>query len=212
MYKQKHFAQSDTRVLLELIRTSPLGTIVVNGPDGFVANHIPFIHRPGETALGALCAHIPRANPLSGMLADGVTCLVIFDGAEGYISPSWYATKSEDGRAVPTWNYAVAHVHGTATVIDDADWVHGQICDLTDASESGRAKPWSVSDAPQEYVQGRIAALVGVEVKIERLEGKTKASQNQPRRNQESILAALAREQPDSALHRLMQETLSSRK
>jgi len=212
MYIPKHFEQKDVSILGKLIQSAPLGILIVNGPDGFEANHIPFIHRDTESGLGVLRAHIPRANPLSGNLNPDTACLVIFTGPQGYISPSWYATKKEHGRVVPTWNYSVAHVYGRVSVIDDAEWILAQLNELTDQNENGRREPWSVSDAPADYIQTQIGRLVGLEVTIERFEGKTKASQNQPGRNRASVLTALSNEQADSALARLMHDVLDHRR
>ena len=208
MYIPKHFSETDESNLIELIRRTPLGTLVISCPDGFEANHLPFIHRSSERGLGTLCAHIPRSNPLSESLNAGASCLVIFGGPEGYISPSWYATKKEHGRVVPTWNYSVAHVHGNATVIDDPNWVLKQLNELTDQNESVREEPWAVSDAPEAFTRSLVTGLVGVEVAIKRIEGKIKASQNQPDRNQASVLEALAKEQPDSAMAQFMRNVL----
>lgn len=209
MYIPKHFSEKKEDDLIELIRAAPLGVLVVNGPDGLEANHLPFIHRSCESGPGTLCAHIPRANPLSKSLSSGVSCLVIFTGPEGYISPSWYATKKDHGRAVPTWNYSAVHAHGKAIVVDDPNWILNQLNELTDQNESDREEPWAVSDAPEAYIQGRIVVgLVGVEVAIERIEGKIKASQNQPGRNQASVLKALAKEQPDSMMTQFMRKVL----
>lgn len=210
MYTHAHFAETDVSTLIELIHSAPLGALVVNGPHGLEANHIPFIHRYLESESGVLQAHIPRANPLSELLGSGAPCLAMFHGPDGYISPSWYATKKDHGRVVPTWNYSVVHVHGTGAVIDDPDWVLQQINALTELNEAPRPEPWSVTDAPEEFTQGLLKSLVGIEIAIERIEGKTKASQNQPAQNRESVLEALAKEQPDTQLTRLMREVLSA--
>ncbi|MEM9335861.1 MAG: FMN-binding negative transcriptional regulator [Pseudomonadota bacterium] len=208
MYTPKHFAESETDSLLQLMSAAPLGTLIVNGESGFEANHIPFIHDLGDDGACVLRAHIPRANLLSELLRSPTPCLVIFNGPDGYISPSWYATKQEHGRVVPTWNYSVAHVHGSVVVIDDPDWVLAQIHDLTERNEKSRPEPWAVSDAPDNYTRVLLASLVGLEVSVSRIEGKTKASQNQPERNKVSILGAMSEEQPDTALSGLMRRVL----
>ena len=208
MYTPEHFAESATDQLLELIAAAPLGALVFSGADGLEANHIPFTHTALDDGPGVLRAHIPRANSLSESLRKATPCLVVFNGPDGYISPSWYASKQEHGRVVPTWNYSVVHVHGTVTVIDDPDWVMAQINDLTDLNESSRSAPWSVSDAPTAYTRGLVSGLVGLEVAVSRVEGKTKASQNQPARNKASLLDALSDEQPDTPLTGLMRRVL----
>lgn len=209
MYVPTQFAMRELPHLLELIRSAPLGTLIVDAGHGFEANHLPFLHRAADSEYGVLCAHLPRANPVTGILAAGVRCLVIFGGPNGYISPSWYATKYEHGRVVPTWNYAVVHAHGRARLIDDEAWILGQLQDLTDANEANRSEPWSVSDAPEEFIAQQLRQLLGLEVTIDRLEGKLKASQNQPQRNQTSVLQALAEEQPGSGLDALMRSILA---
>ena len=208
MYVPKHFTVAETEPLIELIREAPLGTLIVNGPEGLDASHIPFIYEADDNGLGRLRAHIPRFNPLSDVLKATTDCLVVFHGPEGYMTPSWYATKQAHGRVVPTWNYAVTHVHGTANAVDDADWVLDQINALTNQNEASREEHWSVSDAPESYINGMLKSLVGVEVSIVRINGKIKASQNQPAQNKASILAALDEEQPDSALTGLMRKVL----
>ena len=210
MYTPKHFAETDTARLLQLVADAPLGTLVVVGSEGLSANHIPFIHRPGAGD-GRLLAHIPRANPLSEDIGAGKDCLVVFSGPDGYVTPSWYATKKTHGRVVPTWNYAVTHVHGVATIVDDAAWVMEQINALTEHLEAGRSKPWAVADAPASYTDKLVASLVGIEVAITRVEGKVKASQNQPEQNKASVLEAMAEEQPGESITALMHEVLQSR-
>ncbi len=208
MYTPKHFAEPETDTLLQLIAAAPLGTLVVNSESGLEANHIPFIHEVRDDGSCVLRAHIPRANPLSDLLRSATPCLVIFNGPDGYISPSWYATKQKHGRVVPTWNYSVAHAHGSVLVIDDPDWVLSQIHELTERNEAARPEPWAVSDAPGNYTRALVSSLVGLEVTVSRIEGKTKASQNQPEENKASILGAMSKEQPDTALSGLMRRVL----
>ena len=209
MYTPSAFEEKRITNLLALIREAPLGTLVVAGNSRLEVNHLPCVYDGNEAGQGTLRAHIPRANPLTGMLNTATPAVVVFHGADGYVSPSWYATKQAHGKVVPTWNYAVAHVHGPAQVVDDAAWIRDQLEQLTDQSEQVRAEPWSVSDAPSEFTDKLIAALIGVEIVIERLEGKVKASQNQPAENQRSILTALAREPVNTEFSRLMTDRLS---
>ncbi|MEM8815813.1 MAG: FMN-binding negative transcriptional regulator [Pseudomonadota bacterium] len=212
MYLPKSFRESDKSRLLELIRQAPLGILVLQTDGGLEANHIPFVYRESTkqktNETGLLCAHLPRANPLSSPVHSGRPCLVIFSGPSGYISPSWYASKKDHGKVVPTWNYTVVHVHGHVRLIDDEAWVMSQIEELTGQHEAPRKEPWSVSDAPAEYTQALLKSLVGMEIRIDRLEGKTKASQNQPGRNQTSVLQALREEQPDTELAEFMHSVL----
>jgi transcriptional regulator len=208
MYMPRAFEVVDIEKSLALISQNALGTLVVNNDNGFEVNHLPFVADVTDTNRVRLRAHIPRANGLSSMLDRGRQCVVTFHGPQGYISPSWYATKREHGKVVPTWNYAVVHVHGEVTLVDDRDWVRQQLQALTEHNEVARAEPWAMSDAPEDYLEKQFGALVGVQVLASRIEAKTKASQNQPKANQSSILLALTSEQPDSELYKLVRETL----
>lgn len=191
MYLPKHFAETDVAAMHALMRAHPLATVVHSGPQGLVANHLP-LHLSAEPAPnGCLQGHVARANPLWKEAVPDAQMLVIFNGPEHYISPSSYASKARDGRVVPTWNYVSVHAHGTLRVIDDAAWVAAQMQALTSTHEAGRAAPWSVEDAPADYIERMRMAVVGIEIVVSRLEGKWKVSQNQPAENQESLVAAL---------------------
>jgi len=213
LYVPKAFEENDRGQQLAIIRQASLGALVIHTDEGLIANHIPFVYREGSPGVepDVLCAHIPRANPLSSVLESARACLVIFNGPDGYVSPSWYATKPEHGKVVPTWNYAVVHVHGEVRTVDDEEWVADQIEQLTAEHEQSRNKPWAVTDAPPEYTQALRKAVVGLEVRIERIEGKIKASQNQPERNRQSVLEALREEQPDTHFSGLMRSVLGER-
>lgn len=191
MYLPKHFAVTEVPVMHAMMRKHPLATLVCHGLAGLDANHIPFLLADDSSPYGTLQGHIARANPLCkvGDLAEEV--LVIFQGAESYISPSNYATKAEHGKVVPTWNYTAVHAYGRLRLIDDAAWIFAQISALTATHESSLPNPWSVSDAPADYIEKMLGAIVGIEITIERLVGKWKVSQNQPPANQASLIAAL---------------------
>lgn len=191
MYLPKHFEESRVDVMHDLIRAHPLATLVTLASSGLVANHIPLQCVSDSSSLGTLQGHVARANPLWRDFNEELEVLAIFQGAEGYISPSWYATKKETGKVVPTWNYAVVHAHGTLRIIDDANWVRAQIEALTTQNEAAFAQPWSVADAPRDYTDKMISAVVGIEILITRLSGKWKVSQNQPPANQTSVVKAL---------------------
>ena len=208
MYKPIHFNETDQEAMRSLIAAAPLATFVVAGPHGLDANHIPFVLTGSDLAESYLHAHIPRANPLSEILVEGRDCLAIFHGPEGYISPSYYASKAKHGKVVPTWNYRVVHVHGRARTVDDPEWVLNQMTRLTCLKEQERTKPWAVSDAPDEFIDTLLKSLVGIEVSIERFEGKTKASQNQPAENQKSVLELMGRDGTNEELTRLMRSVL----
>ncbi|MGB5206410.1 MAG: FMN-binding negative transcriptional regulator [Azonexus sp.] len=187
MYLPKHFAEDDVAKMHALMRAHPLATLISHGPDGLNANHIPLL-----LADGKLQGHVARANPLwkVGNVAGEV--LVIFHGHESYISPSGYATKAEHGKVVPTWNYVAVHAYGDLRVIDDPAWIFGQISALTAANEGVLPQPWAVTDAPTDYIERMLGAIVGIEIGITRLLGKWKVSQNQPPANQTSLTKALA--------------------
>ena len=190
MYIPKSFNESNTEVMHDLIRAQPLSTLVTNSSTGLTANHIPFYLMANET-YGLLQGHVARANPLWRDLSN-TDVLVVFQGVNTYISPSWYVTKTQTGRVVPTWNYAAVHAYGTLRVIEDAAWLRAQLNALTTQQEARFEQPWAVDDAPLNYTDQLIEhAIVGIEITITRLEGKWKVSQNQPSENQCSVVEAL---------------------
>jgi len=187
----KQFEEVRVNVMYELIRAYPLATLVTHSSIGLNANHIPLHLSESPSPYGALRGHIARANPLLGEIADGIETLAIFHGPDSYITPSWYATKKETGKVVPTWNYAVVHAYGFLRVVDNASWLRAQLEALTDHNEAFFPEPWAVSDAPPEYVEKIMAAIVGVEMVITKLLGKWKASQNQSTQNQMGVVSGL---------------------
>lgn len=193
MYNPSHFNTSDDRAaLLALMRAHPLGALVTHGPQGLDANHLPF---EVDEAAGVLRAHVARANPLwTQVPAEGMSAMVVFRGDDGYISPNWYPSKHETHRQVPTWNYQVVHVHGQLTVMDQERFVRGLVARLTREHEkrSNQPKPWMMGDAPADYIDQMLAAIVGIEVSLQRLEGKFKLSQNKEARDREGAIAGLA--------------------
>ncbi len=188
MYLPKQFAETDVAEMHALMCARPLATLVSHGPDGLNANHIPLLLSDGK-----LQGHIARANPLwqEGKVTGEV--LVIFHGDENYISPSGYATKAEHGKVVPTWNYATVHAYGELRIVDDPQWIFAQISALTAANEAVLPQPWAVTDAPADYIEKMLGAIVGIEISITRLLGKWKVSQNQPAENQASLITALVK-------------------
>ncbi|WP_420476377.1 FMN-binding negative transcriptional regulator [Noviherbaspirillum sp. ST9] len=198
MYIPSQFNESRFDVLHGLVRQHPFGTIVTMGASGLNANHIPFeFDADGEH--GVLRAHIARANPLWKDYSPDVEALVIFQGAHGYISPSWYPTKEVDGRAVPTWNYMVVHAYGPLKVIDDTTWIRAQLERLSGQHEAGRKQPWTIDDAPADYIEKLLKAIVGIEIPISRLAGKWKVSQNQPEENRAGVVQGLREQGGDTA-------------
>jgi transcriptional regulator len=191
MYVPRHFEESRIEVLHALIRRHPLGALVASTEQGLDACHVPFELDAERGAQGTLRCHLAKANPMWKQLGAGAPVMVMFQGADAYISPSWYASKEEHGKVVPTWNYVVVHAHGTATITHDAAWLRTLVEDLTQRHEAGRADPWQVSDAPGEYIDKMLAAIVGVEIPIERLTGAWKLSQNRSAADRQGAIEGL---------------------
>lgn len=192
MYTPAHFAITDPEVLHGIIRRHPLGILVTPLEGGMDANHIPFDFEAVAGGPGILTAHVARANPVWQQCRDGAQVMVIFRGTEGYISPNWYPSKHEAHRQVPTWNYEVVHVHGRLVVRDDERFVRGVVARLTRTHEAAEPKPWKMSDSAPEYIDTMVKAIVGIEVVIERIEGKGKLSQNRETRDRLNAADTLA--------------------
>lgn len=197
MYIPAQFAEARVDVMHQLMREHSLGTLVTLGEDGLQANHIPFEIIEAGSPFGTLQAHVARSNPLWRQEA-GIESLVVFQGAQAYISPSLYATKKEHGKVVPTYNYMAVHAHGRLRAVEDPQWVRGLLGRLSARHESGREAPWAIDDAPADFIDALLKQIVGIEIEITRLEGKWKVSQNQPQRNRASVEAGL-RAQGDEA-------------
>jgi len=191
MYLPSHFAETRAEVMQELILAHPLGALVTFGPGGLNANHVPFEYDPLPAPLGTLRAHVARANPMWREFSKEVEPLVIFQGPQIYISPSWYLTKQETGKVVPTFNYIVVHAYGAMRVIEDAAWLRNFVGKLTDRFESPRDKPWAVADAPDDFIAVHLRAIVGIEIQLSRLIGKWKASQNRPAADRKGVVEGL---------------------
>ncbi len=186
MYTTTHFDEIRPEVLRDVIAKHPLGTTIVNGAGGLVADHIPFeLCAPtAEAPFGVLRAHVARANPLWQHVGE---TMVVFQGASAYVSPSLYEEKAVSGKVVPTWNYAVVHAHGPLRAIEDPAWILALLGRLTDAHETKRAAPWLVEDAPREWIEKIAAAIVGIEIPVQRMQGKFKLSQNRSLGDQQRI-------------------------
>jgi transcriptional regulator len=191
MYLPSHFEETRTEVLHTLLRTHPLATLVTQTARGLEANHIPLYLRVHGDGATSLVGHVARSNPIWKETNFAVPVLAIFQGPQHYISPSWYATKQEHGKVVPTWNYAVVHARGTLQVRDDAVWIFQQMKELTAQQESTLEHPWHVEDAPADYTERMVSAVVGIEIPVTTLIGKWKVSQNQPPANQATVVQAL---------------------
>lgn len=179
--------------LHDLIGAHPLATLITSGSNGLMANLIPFsLH--ADSGYGILRAHLARGNRQLDALREAGEALVVFHGPDGYVTPSWYPAKAEHGKVVPTWNFAMVQARGKPRVIDDADWLLAQIGQLTDDQEKGRAHPWQVSDAPDDYVAAQLKGIVGIEIPILSLEGKWKMSQNRQAADRQGVLDGLSAE------------------
>ena len=178
MYEPVFHRNENLPELHALIRARPFGLLISNGAEGLVANAVPFILDPAASKLGTLRAHIARANDQWRDLQNSPDALVVFQGVDHYITPSWYATKRETGKVVPTWNYVMVQAKGRAKVIEDDAWLARQIEALTKGQEASREKPWAVQDAPADFVVMQRRAIVGIEIEIEDIRGKWKTSQN----------------------------------
>ena len=191
MYLPDHFAETRSPALQQLIAEHPLGMLVTHGSDGLDADHIPFEFDPAAGACGVLSAHVARANPLWQRCPTGTPVLVVFRGVDGYISPSWYPSKHETHRQVPTWNYTAVHAHGTLTIRDDERFVRGLVARLTRRHEAGESVPWKMGDSAPEYIDSMVRNIVGIEVAVTRLVGKAKLSQNKEPRDRRGAADAL---------------------
>jgi transcriptional regulator len=195
-----HFREERLDVQHALIRAHPFGALVTLGPDGLVANHFPFVVDSGASPLGTLRAHMARANRQWWSLDGSQEALVIFQGDHAYITPSWYPAKAETGKVVPTWNYALVHVYGRPCAIEDEAWLLRHVAELSDVNEASRAEPWSVADAPADFVAALLKAIVGFEIEIIRIEGKWKASQNQSESAREGVVRGLTAQGDERSL------------
>jgi transcriptional regulator len=193
MYLPRHFEETRVEELHRIIRAHPLGTLVINGPAGLDANHLPFELDPGAGERGALLAHVARANPVWKEMQDGDEVLVIFRSGDAYVSPNWYPSKHEFHRQVPTWNYQVVHVHGKIRIRDDERFVRSVVARLTRTNEAraNEAKRWKMTDSAKEYIDQMLAAIVGIEIEIARIVGKSKLSQNREERDRASAAEEL---------------------
>jgi transcriptional regulator len=187
MYLPKHFEQHDTQALHGLMRDHPLATLVTTGEHGLTADHVPLEF---DATSQTLRGHVARANPL-WKHANGQTVMAVFCGPQVYITPNGYPSKALTHKVVPTWNYTVVHAHGVLKAVEEAPWLHALVSRLTHHHESPQSKPWAVTDAPNDYVQQMLRAIVGIEIPVTRLVGKWKVSQNQSAENREGTAAVL---------------------
>jgi transcriptional regulator len=194
MYVPVHFLETRVELLQALIERHPLGTLVAVTAAGITANHVPMLAALQEGGRGRLRGHIARSNSLWRDLQPDAAVLAIFSGADHYISPTWYPSKREHGKAVPTWNYATVHLKGTIRFIEDGTWLREFVGELTDVFEQGRPNRWHMSDSSPDYIQGMLRAIVGFEIEVTDIGGKFKGSQNRPVADREGVRSALAAE------------------
>ncbi|MEU8004827.1 FMN-binding negative transcriptional regulator [Catellatospora sp. NPDC049111] len=199
MYTPAHFA-ADKAAVRELLTNHGAADLVTATADGLVATTLPFVYDPDTGPHGALLGHLARNNDQWRRPVLG-EALVILRGPDAYISPSWYAAKAEHGRVVPTWNYTVVHAYGELVVHDDPDWTGALVRRLSDQHEGGRPAPWSVDDAPAAFVTGQLRAIVGVELRISRIEAKWKLSQNRSAADVDGVVAGLHADGASAAAH-----------
>lgn len=187
MYTPKHFSAPSDQALHDLMRAYPFATLVIHSADGINVHHLPLYLDGNRTLSG----HVARANPLWQEAASAQEVLVIFHGPNAYVSPSWYPTKASTGRVVPTWNYVVAHARGKLRVINDVHWLRSHLEALTAQHEAPFEQPWQLGDAPADFIDQLMQAIVGIEIEIKQLTGKWKVSQNQPLENQQGVMHGL---------------------
>jgi len=178
MYVPAHFDESRVDLLYDLIEHSTLGVLITQGKSGLDANHIPFDLDRSQGKSGVLHCHVARNNPVWQDIGNGDEVLIVFRAADAYISPQWFPSKHETHKQVPSWNYLVAHVYGRVTIRDDERYVRGNVARLTRKHEATQPQPWKMTDAPEDYIDMMLKAIVGIEIEITRLVGKSKLSQN----------------------------------
>lgn len=199
MYTPAHFNETRTELLHQLVREHPLGLLVTLGEQGLDANPVPFLLEVDASGQAVLRAHVARANPVWREARTDVDTLVVFQGPQAYISPNWYATKAENGKAVPTWNYITVQARGRLVVRDDSAWLRELVTRLTQRHEAAQPLPWAVSDAPPDYIDAMLRAIVGIEIPLASLQGKWKMSQNHPAINRDGVQQALRAQGTDQA-------------
>ena len=191
MYVPPLFKEDRIDVLHAAIRRTGLATLVTLGTDGLIASHVPMLLDAEPAPYGTLLGHVARPNPQARGAVSGVQALAIFQGPDAYITPSWYATKRETGKVVPTWNYVAIHAYGPVEFFDDTERLRAIVTRLTDRQESTRAEPWAVTDAPAEFTDVMLKGIVGFALPIARLEGKWKMSQNRPAQDRAGVVDGL---------------------
>ena len=210
MYIPRSYAESDLGVLFDFVEAHPFGALVTASGDGLFATHLPFVVHRTRGAHGTIEAHVARANPHHERTIIGGEALLIVSGPDAYVTPSWYATKTEHGKVVPTWNYVAVHVYGALRFIDDDAFLERHLTELVDRHERGRPEPWAITDAPPAFVSQSRRAIVGVELTITRVEGKWKMSQNRSAADVDGVVRGLGAS--DDARERAVAATVDARR
>lgn len=192
MYVPPAYAERRPDVVFDFIEAHPLGAIVSRSTNGLTATHLPFVLDRTRGPLGTLQGHFARANAHHQILSEETEALLIFTGPQAYVTPSWYESKQRHGKVVPTWDYVAVHVYGVPRVIDDIEFLRRHVTELSAQREFGRADPWAVSDAPSDFIEQLLPAIVGVELQITRFEAQWKASQNRPAQDIAGVVAGLS--------------------
>lgn len=217
MYTPTFNEETDISTLHQLIRSKPLGSWSALVDGAIVVNHIPFVLHEDRGEFGTLVGHVARSNPIWQSYKASSESVVVFQGEQAYITPSWYPSKHKHGKAVPTWNYVVVHARGTPTSIEDPAWLLAHLNELTDIHESEQSLPWKVSDAPEDFIDKLVNAIVGIEIPIRSLDGKWKLGQNRPQPDQLGMVAGLLASDDEEArglantLNRHIQSTSSEK-
>ena len=199
MYQPAAFREDDLATQHGIIRAHPFGLLISTGPEGILANPVPFaLYEDGP--FGTLRAHLSRGNAQWQALETSPEALIVFQGVDRYVTPSWYETKKETGKVVPTWNYVMAQARGRVVLHHDAEWLHAQVSRLSDHHEADRPEPWAVTDAPEPYVASQLKGIVGVEIVLTSIEAKIKVSQNRPAADREGVLSGLTQEADPASL------------
>lgn len=191
MYIPSTFSENDPKILTGLIQQYPLGLLITSSSSGLLASPIPFLYRVKE-GKSMLVAHLAKANPHWKDLVGLKECLVVFQGAENYVTPDWYPSKQTTHKVVPTWNYEMVQVKGIPTVIESSDWLRNQVGDVTDSMEQQRKSPWKVTDAPADFIEAQLKAIVGLEIEITEIKGKWKMSQNRTPEDAQGVAKGLS--------------------
>ncbi|HTR17654.1 MAG TPA: FMN-binding negative transcriptional regulator [Acetobacteraceae bacterium] len=211
MYVPRQFREERPDVLARAARDIQFAALVTPGPEGLHVTHVPMVLKEGEDGAWTLESHVARSNPHWRITGADATSVAIFQGPQSYISPSWYATKREHGKVVPTWNYIAVHVHGVLETVEDQAWLLAHLDDLTRANEAAREHPWAVSDAPEDFVQGLTRAIVGLRLRVERCEGAWKMIQHRSEGDRLGTIAGLETAPGGRAVAEVMRELEAAR-